>query len=267
MDKPIGVFDSGIGGLTVVRELIKCLPHQPIIYFGDTARVPYGGKSADTIQKFADQIVKFLLSKDVQLIVVACNTVSAIALDWLKTHYSIPIVGVILAGAKRAVKSTSNNRVGVIGTRATIGSRAYIRAIHQLHPGIKVYSKSCPLLVPLVEEGGDTLLTKLVLTRYLGTLKQKNIDTLILGCTHYPLIRDEIQSVVGDGVKLIDSASAVAHEVRSILKNTYHRKPNTDNRTLMPENQFYFSDIPRGFKQLSKRFLGYPTPYTRITLE
>lgn len=267
MNGPVGIFDSGIGGLTVVREVIKCLPNEQIIYFGDTARVPYGGKSTELIQKFSDQIVKFLLSKEVKLIIVACNTVSATSLEWLKSRYPIPIVGVIDAGAKRCVKVTRNNIIGVIGTRATIESRAYMIAVHQLHPGIKVYSKSCPLLVPLVEEGSNSKVTKLVLTHYLGGLKKKNIDTLILGCTHYPLIKEEIQEVVGDGVKLIDSASAVAHEVRGILRNIDHQKPKTENRKPMTDNQFYFSDIPRGFKQLSKKFLGYSISYTKINLD
>lgn len=265
MGKPIGVFDSGIGGLTVVRELMRYLPHESIVYFGDTARVPYGGKSAEIIQKFADQIVRFLISKDVELIVIACNTASAIALDWLKNQYPIPIVGVIKAGAKMAVKSTSNNRVGIIGTRATIRSRAYITAINKLHPGIKVYSKSCPLLVPLVEESSESTVVQLILTQYLTDFKKKNIDTLILGCTHYPLIKNNIQTVIGEDVKLIDSASAVAYEVRSILKRSLTKSAQTAKEK--PQYLFYFSDIPQGFKQLSKRFLGSPIPYIKITLE
>ena len=266
MTNPIGVFDSGIGGLTVVRELLRVLPYEQIVYFGDTARVPYGSKSTEVIQKFADQIVKFLLSKEVKLIVIACNTVSATALDWLKSRYSLPIIGVIEAGAKRGVKATRNNTIGVIGTRATIGSKAYITAIHQLHPGIKVYSKSCPLLVPIVEEGGDAELTHLVLTRYLHNFKQKNIDTMILGCTHYPLIKDEIQQFMGEEVKLIDSANVVAHEVLNILNSTGIGSSHSSQKIDAHQHLFYFSDIPRGFKQLSKRFIGHPISYTKVIL-
>ncbi|MBI4722136.1 MAG: glutamate racemase [Candidatus Stahlbacteria bacterium] len=263
MNNPIGVFDSGIGGLTVVRELLRVLPDERIVYFGDTARVPYGSKSTDVIQKFADQIVKFLLSKEVKLIVVACNTVSATALDWLSSRYSLPIIGVIEAGAKRGVKATRNNKIGVIRTRATIGIKAYTTAIHQLRPGIEDHSKSCPLLVPIIEEGGDVELTHLALTRYLLNFKQKDIDTLILGCTHYPLIKDEIQQFMGEDVKLIDSANVVAHEVLNILNNTgIGTSQNINN----PKHLFYFSDIPRGFKQLSKRFIGYPISYTKVIL-
>ena len=268
MSQSIGVFDSGIGGLTVVKELLRCLPDERIVYFGDTARVPYGGKSAEIIQKFSDQIVHFLLSKDVKLIVIACNTASATALGWLKTRYSLPIIGVIDAGTKRAVRATKNNKIGVIGTRATIGSKAYVKAIHMLNPGIKVYSKSCPLLVPIVEEQGDSTLIKLVLNKYLYEIKKKDIDTLILGCTHYPLIKNDIQEVIGDDVKLVDSASAVANEVKSVLSRGEKAQSIQNNNKVEepPEHSFCFSDIPRGFKQLSKKFIGYPISYTKISL-
>jgi len=282
----IGVFDSGIGGLTVVSELLRVLPEERIVYFGDTARVPYGGKSTPTIRKFADQIVQFLLSKDVNLIVVACNTVSATSIDWLKAKYSLPIVGVIEPGVIRAVKTTQNQKIGVIGTRATIESKAYQVAIHNINPKIKVYSRSCPLLVPLAEEGwftpfpyGTGFTTEwpdsratllevipLILSYYLLGLKKKGIDTLILGCTHYPLLRAEIQKVLGPEIKLVDSASSVALEVRNILQPQRPQSCLSITSFQPVKSKFYFSDIPRGFKQLSKRFLGFSIPYTRITL-
>ncbi len=265
MAKSIGVFDSGIGGLTVARELLRTLPEERVIYFGDTARVPYGGKSTSTIKDFSDQIVKFLLKKDVKLIVVACNTVSSTSLEWLKNKYSLPIVGVIEPGVREAIRTTRNNIIGVIGTRATIESSAYRFAIHRINRDIKVYSKSCPLLVPIIEEErGNYEVTRLVLEGYLLGLKKKNVDTLILGCTHYPIIKDKIQEVMGKGVKIIDSASSVALEVKDILGSMEIPPPRT--RTTNPNHAFYFSDIPRGFSQLSKRFLGHQISYTRTTL-
>ncbi len=273
MVKVIGVFDSGIGGLTVARELLRILPEKQIIYFGDTARVPYGGKSTSTIKNFSDQIVNFLLKRDVQLIVAACNTVSSTSLEWLKNKYTLPIVGVIEPGARESVRTTRNNIIGVIGTRATIESSAYRFAIHRINPNIKVYSKSCPLLVPIIEEErSNSEVTRLVLERYLFRLKKNNIDTLILGCTHYPIIKNEIQQVMGKDVQIIDSASLVALEVKNILNRVDVHPPLPRTRiTTAPQDSaknhaFYFSDIPRGFKQLSKRFLGYPISYTRTAL-
>lgn len=263
MNLPIGVFDSGIGGLTVVDELIKILPNEGIVYFGDTARVPYGNKSQETIKKFASQIVNFLIKKNVKLIVVACNTVSSNALDWLNEKYKIPIIGVIKPGVKKAYKSTKNKNIGIIGTKATIESRAYVYEIKKIDPTIKVYSKSCPLLVPLIEERSDSELRKLAIENYLKELKQKNVDTLILGCTHYPIIKKEIQDVMGNNVNIIDSASTVANEVKNILKK--EGLENSENNR--PEHQFFFSDIPRKFRQLTKKFIHYPISYTKISIE
>ncbi|MDI6841015.1 MAG: glutamate racemase [bacterium] len=272
MVKSIGVFDSGVGGLTVVRELVRVLPNEQIVYFGDTARVPYGGKSTLTIRKFADQIVQFLLSKDVKLIVVACNTVSATSLEWLKARYSLPIIGVIEPGVRQAIRTTKNQVIGVIGTKATIESGAYKTAIHKITPKIKrshlkVYSKSCPLLVPLVEEGWiNYTATTLILGRYLSGLKKKKIDTLILGCTHYPLLKHRIKEIMGTSVKLIDSAASVALEVRNVLKKHGIEQKCRDRVTLPLQHKFYFSDVPRGFRKLSDRFLGFPVPCNQITL-
>ncbi len=264
--KGIGVFDSGIGGLTVAHELLRLLPKERVIYFGDTARVPYGGKSTSTIKDFSNQIVKFLLKKDVKLIVVACNTVSSTSLKWLKNKYTLPIIGVIEPGVREAVRTTKNNIIGVIGTRATIGSSAYKLAIHKLNQNIKVYSKSCPLLVPIIEEErSNSEVMKLVLEDYLPALKKKNIDTLILGCTHYPIIKEKIQEVMGKKVNIIDSANSIALEVQSILKSE-KLCSQTQTRVVITKHDFYFSDIPRGFKQLSKKFLGHQISYTRTTL-
>lgn len=270
MAKPIGVFDSGIGGLTVVREIMRLMPEEQIIYFGDTARVPYGNKSNATIRKFANEIVQFLLSKNVKAIVVACNSVSSTALNWLKPKYSLPLIGVIEPGAAEAVKITKNQRIGIIGTRATIASRAYEFAIHRINPEIQTYSKSCPLLVPLAEEGWfDPKVIEFVLKPYLSELKKKDIDTLILGCTHYPLLKQEIQKYVGPKIKLIDSATAVAFKIYDTLKAGQQEKKK--HSPVIKSNdlhvQFYFSDVPRGFNQLSKRFIGHPIPYKKITLE
>jgi len=267
-ESPIGIFDSGIGGLTVVRRVLEILPDEDIIYFGDTARVPYGGKSSDTIKKFSFEITNFLTSKKVKLIIVACNTVSATALDWLKAKFNIPIIGVIEPGAEEAVRTTKNNKIGVIGTRATIDSSAYTKALQSLRHKIKVFPKSCPLLVPLVEEGWiEGLSTILIVEHYLKNLKDKGIDTLILGCTHYPLLQKEIEKVMGDKVKVIDSASVVALKAKEILEKNKLVRKSLSAQT-KPKRLFYFSDIPRGFSDLSKRFLGQPKPinYKRIPL-
>ena len=263
MAKSIGIFDSGIGGLTVVREVINILPNESIVYFGDTARVPYGNKSTQTIKRFASQIVQFLLSKNVKLIVVACNTVSATSLDWLKKEYKLPIIGVIEPGVNQAILTTRNGKIGVIGTNATIESKAYEFAIHKINKKFKVYSKSCPLLVPLAEEGwNNPELKDIILNHYFSGLKKRSVDTLILGCTHYPLLKSDIQRVMGPEIKLIDSATSVALKVKEILKD----RGVLQYAPTLPHHSFYFSDIPRGFRQLSKRFIGYPISCTQITL-
>jgi len=198
MDKPIGVFDSGIGGLTVVKEIIKLLPYENLVYFGDTARVPYGIKSKETIIKFSLENTLFLLQQDVKVIVVACNTSSSLALPIIRRHFKIPIIGVIMPGAKEAVYATKNKKIGVLGTRATINSNAYEEEIKRLDSGMHVYSQACPMFVPLVEEGwiNDSITTK-VAEKYLGLMRAKGVDTVILGCTHYPLLKSKIQEVMG----------------------------------------------------------------------
>ncbi|MGH7885554.1 MAG: glutamate racemase, partial [Thermodesulfobacteriota bacterium] len=205
-EKSIGIFDSGIGGLTVAKEIIKHLPYENIVYLGDTARVPYGTKSRETVIKYAESNSRFLLSKGIKLLVVACNTASAYAIKALEAQLTIPVVGVIRPGAKKAVESTKNGRIGVIGTPSTIKSNAYPKVINKINPDITVFSKACPLFVPLAEEGWlQNDIARNVALEYLSELKKFDIDTLILGCTHYPLLKETIGEVIGKDVVLIDS--------------------------------------------------------------
>jgi len=254
MDKAIGVFDSGIGGLTVVKELFKLLPHEDIVYFGDTARVPYGVKSRETIIKFSLENTLFLLQKNVKMIVVACNTSSSLALPVIRQHFKIPIIGVILPGAKEAVYATKNGRIGVIGTRATINSGAYEQEIKRLDSKIKVFSQACPMFVPIVEENWvDDDIALHVAHKYLAPLKRKNIDTLILGCTHYPLLKSKIQTIMGRGVRLLDSAQQVAQEVRQVLIQEGLLSRGTKKRST---REYFVSDEVAIFANVASRFLG-----------
>ena len=217
-DAPIGVFDSGIGGLTVVREIMRQLPNEKIIYFGDTARVPYGSKSKDTITRYSRQICRFLMTKEVKTIVVACNTATAYALDELEKEIDLPMIGVLKPGAKVAAETTKNGKVGVIATQATIGSNSYSHYIKQINPDATVLGKACPLFVPLVEEGLlEDPVTDEIAMRYLSELKDEEIDTLILGCTHYPLIRKTIGRTMGEGVTLVNPAYETASELKEQL--------------------------------------------------
>ncbi len=250
--RPIGVFDSGVGGLTVARELIRQLPAEDIVYFGDTARVPYGIKSKETIVRFSIENILFLLKQDVKLICVACNTVSSMALPVIKNHFKVPIVGVLSPGVREAVYATQNKRVGVIGTKGTIKSRAYENEITQLDPKVKVTAVACPLFVPFVEEGwlsGDVVME--VARNYLKPLKDAKVDTVILGCTHYPLLKPVIREVLGKNVNLIDSAKQVAIEVKEILA-----AENALNKGRKGKHRFYVSDNPEWFSSLAERFLG-----------
>jgi len=251
--QPIGVFDSGIGGLTVVKALVEELPSESIVYFGDTARVPYGTKSKSTIVKFSLENVEFLLRFGVKCIVIACNTSSSWALPTLRKYFKVPIIGVIRPGALAAVRATRNKRVGVIGTTATIRSGAYETAIHRVDPRIKVFSQHCPLFVPLVEEGwlnGAVCLE--VAERYLHPLKRERIDTLILGCTHYPLISSTIRKVLGPQVVLVDSAKQTVTEVRGVLMGT----DALSNGNTRPRYRFFVTDEPSHFNRIGHRFLG-----------
>ena len=215
---PIGVFDSGIGGLTVLKEIIRTLPEEATLYLGDTARLPYGTKSEETVVKYAIENTRFLLKYNIKLLVVACNTASAVSLSELRKQFSIPIIGVIEAGARAASRATKNGKVGIIGTETTISSGAYTKAIREINADIDTFGQACPLFVPLVEEGWiNDDVTHAVAERYLGILKDKGIDTLVLGCTHYPLLKGIIQKVMGNGVRLIDSAEETANEVKEVL--------------------------------------------------
>ena len=250
----IGVFDSGLGGLTVVKELIKQLPNEHIVYFGDTARVPYGTKSKESIIRFSKENVSFLLKHKVKMIVVACNSSSSLALPVLRRSFSLPIVGVIEPGAKKACVMTRNKKIGVIATSATIQSQKYVQVIKKILKKTIVKSQACPLFVPLAEEGWFVdRITRDIAKKYLSVMIQSKIDTLILGCTHYPLLKNAIGSVMGKKVFLVDSAREVASEVREVLKRV-----NLENKSSFKgRHQFFVSDKPQHFRDLAKRFLGY----------
>lgn len=253
MTGSIGVFDSGVGGLTVVREMIRYLPEEKIVYFGDTARVPYGIKSKETVIRFSIENVLFLLKHNVKLICVACNTVSSFALPVIKSHFRVPIVGVISPGVREAVYATRNKRIGVIGTRGTIKSCSYQQEIEQLSPDVEVTALECPLFVPFVEEGwlsGEVVMD--VAREYLEPLKKAKVDTVILGCTHYPLLKPVIKEVMGKGVRLIDSARQVAIEVKRILS----AEGLLSRKHTRKSHSFYVSDNPEWFSDLARSFLG-----------
>lgn len=250
---PVGVFDSGIGGLTVVKQVASFLPSENIVYFGDTARVPYGTKSNDTVIEYSIQDAKFLISKNVKMIVVACNTASSAAIKDLKENFDIPIIGMIEPGAKNALAETKNGKIGVIGTYATINNKAYSKELKRLDKKIEVYEKPCPLFVPLAEEGWtDHKATELIAKEYLSELKELGIDTLILGCTHYPILADVIHKVMGKKVKLIDSGTAASGIVEEYLRARDIKNPSN----IHGEHKFYVSDLPTKFKEVADRFLG-----------
>jgi glutamate racemase len=252
-EKPIGVFDSGIGGLTVVKRLASVLPKESIVYFGDTARVPYGSKSNSTVVEYSIQNTNFLLHKNVKAVVVACNTASSIAIPNLREKFNIPVIGVILPGADMASRETKNGRVGVIGTRATISNQAYSKAIKEIDNKIEVFEKACPLFVPIAEEGWTHhKATYEIAEEYLRELREKEIDTLVLGCTHYPILADVIQEVIGNNVKLIDSGIATAEVVREEI----NRIGLETNSGVFGNLDVYVSDIPTTFKQVAELFLG-----------
>lgn len=263
MDAPIGVFDSGVGGLTVVREIMRNLPNERIVYFGDTARVPYGSKSPETIIRFSKQISRFLQSQNVKAIVIACNTASALALDAVEAELNIPIIGVIRPGAYMAAHATQNKRVGIIGTESTIRSRMYDRLIQEQDPEIVVFGKACPLFVPLVEEGWlKDSVTEEVAKRYLSELLRKDIDTLVLGCTHYPLIRSLIGKIAGEQVTLVNPAYETAQELHRLLseKNLL----NDGTRNIKEQmHQFYVSDAAEKFGEFANSILPYDVKRAR----
>jgi len=251
--RPIGIFDSGVGGLTVVKEIFRTLPFEEIVYLGDTARLPYGTKSPETIRHFSLENVEFLMRFKVKMIIVACNTASSTSLDILRDKYKIPIIGVIKPGVVKATTITRNNRIGVIGTYATIKSRAYEKEIIALSKDILVFSQACPMFVPLVEEGwvnGD--ITLRIAKKYLSKLISKHIDTLILGCTHYPLLRPVISKIIGQDVKIVDSASSVAEEAHNILTALGALRKSSKT----PNHRFFATDAVENFVKIGERFLG-----------
>lgn len=249
----IGIFDSGVGGLTVLREIMGVLPQEDTVYLGDTARVPYGTKSPETVARYAHQIATFLVSKGIKLLVVACNTATAVALDSLTASFPIPVVGVVEPGARRAVAVTKKKKVGVIGTEGTIRSGAYTRAINSLDPTVEVITAPCPLFVPLAEEGWtDNDVALLAARRYLEPLAGSGIDTLVLGCTHYPLLKRTIAAVMGGDVTLVDSAEETALTVRRILSEGGMVRPSGEQGI----HHFYVTDVPAGFIRVGNRFLG-----------
>jgi glutamate racemase len=251
-NRPIGIFDSGFGGLTVMSAISKLMPKENLIYFGDTAHVPYGSKSKKIVTEFAMKISKFLVQNNVKMIVIACNTASAFSLDVLKKIIKVPIIGVIEAGSACAVENTKNKKIGVIGTEGTIKSNAYIKEIKKYDNKIKCFSKACPLFVPLVEEGWNKgKITEDIVNIYLKDLVNKQIDTIILGCTHYPLLKPTIKKVIGNKINVIDSANAIATAVKELLiKNNLIKKTNGSIY------KFYVSDAPEKFKSIGTKFLG-----------
>lgn len=249
----VGVFDSGIGGLTVAKEIIKNLPEENIVYFGDTARVPYGSKSRGTVIAYSRQIVNFLKTKDIKAIVIACNTASSLALDEIEAEISIPIIGVIKPGVKAAVQTSTNRRIGVIGTSSTIESGLYQRLLVEQDPQIRVFDKACPLLCPLAEEGWmDDPITDSVIERYLSSLLDRDIDTLILGCTHYPLLINAFRRITGNGIRLVNPA----YETAVALKELLAQNDLLNESGKQPSYSFYSSDAPEKMLPVVKSILG-----------
>jgi len=254
-NKAIGIFDSGVGGLTVLKEVRKKLAREKIIYLGDTARVPYGIRSAQTVLKYSVANTDFLLGQNIKLLIIACNTASAVATHDLRSKYSIPIVDVVGPGARRAVRVTRNRKIGIIGTEGTIRSGSYQQEVTRLDPRVETFTQACPLFVPLAEEGWcsrDDTVVMLVARRYLDNLRSCGIDTLVLGCTHYPLLKNVLQKVMGNSITLIDSAEETAREVVDVLtaKNMLNAS-KCNGKSL-----FYLTDIPHRFTETGKLFLG-----------
>ena len=247
---PIGIFDSGLGGLTVLREIEKILPQENIVYFGDTARLPYGSKSKSAIIKFSTQNVLFLLRKKVKMVVIACNTSSSLALDYLKSIFTVPMLGVIDAGVQKAVMVSESKKIAVIGTKSTIGSGSYQKRINALDRDVKVYAKACPLFVPLTEEGliKGKIVSDIV-RMYLKDIKGK-VDTLILGCTHYPILKNTIAAYL-KGIYMVDSAKEVALKTKTILE----RNSLINETHVVPKKEFYVTDEPKEFVKMARIFL------------
>ena len=263
----IGVFDSGVGGLTVTREIMRQLPNENVVYFGDTARVPYGSKSKNNIIRFSRQIIRFLRTKNVKAIVVACNTASAFALETIKPELDIPIIGVVKPGAKVAAQTTQNGKIGVIGTEGTIRSEIYTKTIHRENKDAQVMGRACPLFVPLVEEGWiKDPVTVAVAERYLQPFKESDIDTLILGCTHYPLLRSTVREIMGEGVNLVNPAYETARELKQLLAEK--GLTNIQSQEEARKYQFYVSDQADKFMRFADSILPFDVnPTKKISIE
>ena len=261
-EAPIGIFDSGVGGLTVAREIARGLPNENLVYFGDTARVPYGSKSKDNIIRYSRQIIRFLKTKNVKAIVIACNTASALALDVVCEEIDIPIIGVIVPGAKVAVETTRNKKIGVVGTEATINSNVYRTLIQQIDQKIEVVSKACPLFVPLVEEGfAKHNVTKEIIDYYLGPMKESGIDTMILGCTHYPLLRSRIKEYLREDITLVNPAYETALNLRELLLK--QQLLNEEKQRNGVSYEFYVSDAAEKFKEFANSIFPYDASTTQ----
>lgn len=259
---PVGVFDSGVGGLTVAREIMRQLPNENIVYFGDTARVPYGSKSKDNIIRYSRQIINFLKTKNVKAIVIACNTASALALDVVREEIDIPIIGVVEPGARAALEVTQTKKIGVIGTEATIRSAMYEKIIQGLDAKATVIGKACPLFVPLVEEGfAKHKVTEEIIDYYLASLLETDIDSLILGCTHYPLLRSRIREYVGSRITLVNPAYETAMDLKKLLENC--NMENTGEEQEHASYSFYVSDAADKFKQFANSILPYDIETTK----
>lgn len=260
---PIGVFDSGVGGLTVAREIARQLPKENIVYFGDTARVPYGSKSKDTIIRFSEQIIRFLNKKHVKAIVIACNTASALALEAVRDKFDVPILGVVIPGARAAVAATEKLKVGVIGTEATVRSGMYTKNIQKMNPKITVIEKACPLFVPLVEEGfREHHITDEAINYYLESMKDTEIDAMILGCTHYPLLRTKIQEYMGKNIQIVNPAYETAVELKHLLES--QGMSNTGEEEPYSKYEFYVSDAAEKFRQFANSVMPFDVPRTNI---
>lgn len=253
-NRSIGVFDSGVGGLTVLKHLIETLPNENFIYFGDTARLPYGDKSPETIINYSIENSIFLLKKDIKLLVIACNTASAHALQVLTQVFHLPIIGTIDPGADSAVKASKNGRIAILGTRGTIGSKSYEEAILKRRPSATVVPIACPLLVPLIEEHmADHAATKMILSEYLEPVRKHNVDTIMLGCTHYPLLMPMIRSIVGEDIAIVDCAAACSQAVQKTLQ-----KQEKERKSPGAVYQFFVSDDPHKFERIGQKFLQRP---------
>ncbi len=253
---PIGIFDSGVGGLTVLRAVRERLPNENIIYLGDTARVPYGTKSRATVERYAVEDAAFLIHKGVKVVIIACNTASALARERLRREFDVPFLSVIGPGVRAAAKATKNNRIGVIATEATIDSGAYADGLRETcHDAVEIVAQACPLFVPLVEEGEtDSAIARQVAEKYLASLREQQIDTLVLGCTHYPLLKPLIAETIGSDVRLIDSGAATAAEIETLLREQGLLNPQVNKGW----SEFYVTDAAQRFHRIAERFLGYP---------